>query len=120
MKIKIKSTNISISPVIEEYVFKKMNMLEKFLNADDGTLCEVELAKNTKHHKAGDLYKAEANITFSGRQYYVVAEKDDIYSAIDEMKDEAERSIVSRRKKYIARARRGATKLKNMIKRFYQ
>ncbi len=106
-----------MSPAIEEYVFKKMQILEKFIQ-DDSALCEVELAKSTKHHKAGDLFKAEANITFAGKQFYVLAEKEDIYAAIDLMRDEAERVIVSRRKRYIAKVRRGAKRIKDMFKRW--
>ena len=105
---------------MEEYVVKKISSLEKFINAGDGVLYEVELAKSTKHHKAGDMYKAEANITYAGKQFYVVANREDIYSAIDEMRDEAERAIVSRRKKYMAIARHGSKKIKDMIKGFYK
>lgn len=120
MNIKIKTTNLSISPVIEEYVFKKVSSLEKFINSKDGVLYEVELAKRTKPHKAGDLYRSELNITFDGKQFYVVSEGEDLYAAIDKMRDEAESSVVSRRKKYIAVARRGAKKVKDLIKRIYE
>jgi ribosomal subunit interface protein len=98
MNIKIKLTNVSASPAIEEFVFKKMRLLEKFIHNGDA-LCEVELAKKLKHRKSGDMYRAEADITFAGEQFYVAAEKDDIYSAIDEMRVKAERMIV--RKKFL-------------------
>ena len=54
MNIKIKSKDISISHVIEEYVSKKISLLEKFLHSDDEALYEVELTKSTKHQNAGD------------------------------------------------------------------
>lgn len=121
INIKITSTNLSVSPVVEEYVSKKMNSLEKFLNSHDHILCEVELAKTTNHHKSGDdIYKAEVNIKSDGKQFFVAVEKDDLYAAIDEMKDEAERVIVSHKKKFITVFRRGAIKIKNAIKQLYK
>ena len=82
-------------------------------------MAEVELAKTTSHHKSGDIFKAEINITYMGRQFYVVAEKEDLYSAVDHARDEAEREIVSNRKKYLTTFRRGAGKIKNFIKKLY-
>lgn len=120
MNIKIKSKDVSVSPVVEDYVFKKLSLLEKFLNPDNGALYEVELAKITKNHKSGDIYKAEVNITCAGKQFFVSVEKDDLYAAIDEVKDEAERVIVSRRKKYMAMIRRGSKKIKDLIKSLYE
>lgn len=119
MNIKITTNHIDIGPEIEEYVSKKLSSLGKFLD-HDGALCEVELGKTTMHHKSGEIYRAEVNISYKGKQFYVVSEKDDLYAAIDEMRDEAERVVVSRKKKYIRLFRRGASKIKNLIKRFYK
>jgi ribosomal subunit interface protein len=103
--------------MVEEYVSKKLSSLAKFLKGGADALCEVELAKTTEHHKSGEIYKAEINITFAGRQFYVVSEESDIYAAVDRMRDEAEREIVSNKKKYLTVFRRGAGKLKNFFKR---
>ena len=97
-----------------------MSLLEKFIPDSASALCEVELAKITNHHKSGEIYKAEANITFTGEQFYVDVEKDDLYFAIDGMRDEAERIIISRRKKSKNAFRRGAKKIKDLIKGFYK
>lgn len=118
MNIKTTFTNIDASPAVEEYVFKKMSSLSKFIDHDE-VLCEVELGRTTNHHRAGDIYKAEINITYKGKQFYVVADKDDLYAAIDEMRDEIERVIVSYKKKSNTLIRRGASKIKNLVKRLY-
>ena len=120
MNIKIKFTNLPKSQAAEDYVSKKLLSLEKFLRGQEEVLAEVELAKTTGHHKSGDIFKAEINITHMGQQFYVVAETEDLYSAIDEARDEAERKIVSNRKKYLTVFRRGAGKIKNLIRRFYK
>ena len=119
MNIKITFTNIDKSSAVEDYVSKKLSSLAKFMKDQDGVLAEVELAKTTGHHKSGDIFKAEVNITYMGRQFYVVAEKSDLYAAVDQMRDEIERAIVSNRKKYLTVFRRGAGRIKNLIKRFY-
>ena len=120
MNIKITFTNLPKSPAAEEYVSKKLNSLEKFFKGEKEVLAEVELARTTGHRKSGeDIYKAEVNITYMGRQFYVVAEKEDLYVAIDEMRDEAERAVVSNRKKYLTTFRCGALKIKKLIRRFY-
>jgi putative sigma-54 modulation protein len=119
MNIKIKFTNLDKSSAIEDYVSKKLASLSKFFkDGEESVLAEVELAKTTGHHKSGDIYKTEINITFMGRQFYVVAEKEDLYAAVDEARDEAEREIVSNKKKHTAVFRRGAGKIKKFIKKF--
>ena len=118
MNIKIKSTNVAMGPNVEDYVFKKMQSLEKFIKSGGEILCEIELAKNTKHHKSVDLYKAEANISYEGKQIYVVAERDDLYASIDELRDEVERTIVSNRKRYLSVVRRGSKKFKDWLRGF--
>ena len=120
MNIKITFTNLPKSPAAEEYVSKKLNSLEKFFKGEEEVLAEVELARTNGRHKSGeDAYKAEINITYMGRQFYVVSERDDLYAAIDQMRDEAERAVVSNRKKYLTTFRRGASKIKKIIRRFY-
>jgi ribosomal subunit interface protein len=117
MNIKIKFTNLDKSSAVEDYVFKKLLPLKKFLKGQNDVLTEVELAKTTDHHKSGDIFKAEINITYLNEQFYVVAEKDNLYVAIDQARDEAERAIVSGRKKYLSVFRRGAGKIKNLIRK---
>jgi ribosomal subunit interface protein len=118
MNIKITFTNLDKSQAVEDYVSKKISFLEKFFK-DSKVLAEVELAKTTDHHKSGDIFKAEINLTHMDQQFYVVAEKADLYAAIDKAREDIERIIVSNRKKYLDVFRRGAGKIKNMIRRFH-
>lgn len=118
MNIKIRSVNFDITPAIDEYVSKKVSSLEKFLEVSEGSICEVEIGRTTKHHNSGDIFKAEINLTQPGsKQVYAVAEEVDLYTAIDIVRDEAERAIVSRKTKDTTLFRRGASQLKNLIKR---
>lgn len=117
MNIKIRSKNFELTPAIEEYINKKLSPLEKFLGSTEGVLCEVEIGKATEHHKSGDIFRTEVNITRSGsKQFYAVSERSDLYASIDEVRDEVEREIVSSKTKKETILRRSAVKLKNLIK----
>ena len=117
MNIKIRSKDFELTPAIEEYVDKKISSLEKFLGGEREILCEVELGKSTEHHKSGDIFRAEVNITSTNvGQIYAVSLEDDIYKAIDIVRDEAEREIVSKKNKKSTLFKRGALRLKNLLK----
>jgi putative sigma-54 modulation protein len=118
MNIKITSKSFDITPAIEEYVFKRLSSLEKFLDKEKEILCEVEIGKTTTHHKSGDIFKAEINVNEPGsKQIYASAEAGDLYSAIDIVRDDAEREILSQKNKYKTLLRRGSAQIKNLIKR---
>ena len=123
MQIRIRTASIELTPAIDDYVNKKLSLLEKFLVGSDDIsgqeiLCEVEIGKTTRHHKSGDVFKAEVNITSPGmKQIYAVAEESDLYSAIDVVRDEAERGIISNKGKRGAILKRGGAKIKEILKR---
>jgi len=118
MNIKIRSKNFDITPAINDYVIKKISTLEKFLTKKDGeVICEVEIGRTTTHHKSGDIFRAEVNIIEPGsKQIFATAEEVDLYTAIDIVRDETEREIVSRKNKRTDLWRKGATKFKNLLK----
>ena len=118
MNIKIRAVNFDLTPAIDDYVTKKFSSLEKFVDSKDGLLCEVELGRTTKHHNSGDIFKTEINIMIPGsKQVYAVAEEADLYTSIDIVRDEAERVIVSQKNRQSTLFRRGATQVKNILKR---
>lgn len=119
MNIKIRATNFDITPAIEEYVTSKVSSLQKFLGGgEEDILCEVEIGRTTRHHKSGDIFRAEINIVKPGnKQVFVFAEESDLYAAIDIVRDEAEREIVSQKQKRETLIRRGSARIKNLLKR---
>ena len=118
MKIKIHSTNFDITPAIYEHIDRKISPLQKFLDMPEVVLCEVEIGRTTKHHKSGDIFKAEVNITGPNvKQIYAIAEGRDLYSAIDIVKDDIEREIVTQKERRNTLFRRGGAKVKAFLKR---
>ncbi len=118
MKINTKATNISITPEISEYIEKKVQMLEKFFANIDDVLVNVEVGKTTKHHKSGDVFRAEIKINANGEEYYTFVESDDLYASIDKVKDEIGYSLSSNKKKSLRMIRKGGQMIKNMMKGF--
>ena len=117
MNIKIRTTNFDLTPAIEEYVVRKIEPVSKFLHGGENALCEVELGKTTNHHKSGDIFRAEVNIVMPGKnQFFATAEEADLYVAIDIVRDQIEREIISKKTRRETLFRRGATRIKFLLK----
>jgi ribosomal subunit interface protein len=128
MNIHIKTKGgLAVTPAIGDYVNKRCESMEKFLANDPTVFVVVELGRTTGHHKHGDVFGAEIHITgkalntASGRSgdLYVSAEREDLYAAIDAVRDEALRELSSAKSKKMTLVRRGGAKVKNMIKGFF-
>lgn len=115
MKINIKATNIELTPAINDYVNKKLMGLEKFTK-DKELIIYAEVGKTTNHHKSGDIYKAEFNIEISGVKFYTVSEKEDLYKAIDDAKEEMVYQIKNNKKRKQTLFKRGSMSVKKMLK----
>ncbi len=114
MQIKIKRTNITLTPNIEAYLDKKLETLQRFVDAGDGTaLCEVEMEKMT-HHQTGDVFIAEINLMLGGKQFRVVAQEATPMAAIDGAKDQMLLELGRNKKKERALARHAGAAVKAM------
>lgn len=117
MKINIKATSIELTPAISNYVNKKISSISKYIDeSNKDVVAQVEVGKNTRHHKSGNIFRAEVHITGSGLDLYAVSEVGDLYAAIDIVKDEIVRNAVQSKNKRKTLARRGAELVKNMMK----
>lgn len=118
MKINTKATGITLTPSIVDYIEKRVKTFEKFLAGVEDILVNVEVGKTTKHHKSGDVFRAEVQVVANGKTYYAVAETEDLYAAIDEVKDQVTRELTSKRKKTSDLFRRGGAKVKDLLRGF--
>ncbi|MCC7436740.1 ribosome-associated translation inhibitor RaiA [Candidatus Nomurabacteria bacterium] len=118
MNISIKTTNIELTPALKDYTEKRVSGINKFIKED--ITANVEIGKTTNHHKNGeDLFRAEVNVTTSlGKQLRAVSEKADLYEAIDDVREQMVRELSSAKGKKDALWKKGARKIKNMIKGF--
>lgn len=118
MKIKITTTNIELTDAIESYVEEKVRSVEKFVipHENEEPLAEIEIGKTTNHHQRGDVFKAEINLSVRGKHFRSTSEKDDLYAAIDDMRDDLVRELTSYKDKARTLVRKGAGVIKNMLR----
>ncbi len=116
MKIHIKTTSISSSDAITEYVHKRLSKISKIIGDDPTVQCDVELSKTTGHQNKGDIFRAEIHIVGAGKNLYASSEKIDLYTAIDDVKDEIKAELKAKKDKDISMVRRGGARVKAMMK----
>jgi len=108
---KLKSTNLELTEAIENYVREKIGMLEKFLkNIELPQSARIEIGKTSEHHKKGKIFFAEVNLELPHRLLRATVDAEDLYEAIDRVKEELEREII----KYTGGAK--STRLKSQRK----
>ncbi|MFW5853117.1 MAG: ribosome hibernation-promoting factor, HPF/YfiA family [Patescibacteria group bacterium] len=120
MNINIKTTNIELTEAIEEYLQTKLDYLKKFISKDQsGVQADVEIGKTTEHHRSGEVYRAEINLEIPGMNLFrAEATAEDLYAAIDKVKDEMAKQIKSKKSKHKDLLKKGGRRLKNMWQKF--
>ena len=108
-----------MTPDIEEYINSKISSVEKFLsvtNPDTSILVEAEVEKST-HHKKGDVFRVEFNLTHDGVLYRSEESSSDPRASIDIAKDQLEKQIRRRKTKRHALYEKGSRIIKKLIRR---
>ncbi|MDE2172616.1 MAG: ribosome-associated translation inhibitor RaiA [Patescibacteria group bacterium] len=117
MNTTIKTSSITLSAAVREYLDKRLEKVRKLVIEHDGSLqCDVELARTTDHHRKGDIFKAEIHIVGAGRNLYAQAERPDLYSAIDGVQREILAELKASKGKRVSLVRRSGARLKNIMK----
>jgi len=120
ININLKATNMELTGAINDYITKRVTNLGKLLKKNKESGGEVmvyfEVTKTTNHHKAGLIYRADCNITIDGNQFYSQSEKEDLYEAIDDCKDQLFRKIRKGKEKKWSSFHKGAQKIKSLMK----
>jgi len=117
--VRIKATNMELTPSIEKYVRVKLKLLEKlltFYSKESGELkFDVEIGKTTHHHYKGEVFRAEINFNGDGTGFRSEAVREDLYAAIDEAKDEMQRELRKHKDKKFSIMREGGARLKKLL-----
>ncbi len=115
MSISIKTTLIELTPALSDYTEKRLGTLTKYTESEP--TITVEIGKTTMHHRHGDVFRAEVNVTTAlGKQYRAVSEKADLYEAIDDTRTEIIRELKNGKDKSQTLFRRGAKRIKNLVR----
>lgn len=117
MNIRTNTHGIELTPSISGYIEKKLVTIERLLQrTPPETLIEIDIEKDSKQRK-GQGFKVEMIILLPNKRLFASADHDDLYAAIDEVKDE----IVSELKKANIKrrdiVRRSAARAKQLFQR---
>lgn len=120
MKITIKTKNIELTDYLKDFTEKKFFALKKFINIlkkeeEKNTLAEVlvELEKETRHHRKGDIFLTKCRIHLPGRVLVACARADDLLKSVVAAKDEMKLEIGRYKFKKTSQRRREQRKMKH-------
>ncbi|MEI6280588.1 MAG: ribosome-associated translation inhibitor RaiA [bacterium] len=120
MKINLQGKNLELTEAIKDYVSKRVTNLEKLLlnlEMEKGeAMVNFEVAKTTNHHKAGEIYHAICMINIAGKKFIAESDHEDLYSAIDEVKEKLFNEIQKNKDRRQTLFKRGAISVKKMLK----
>jgi ribosomal subunit interface protein len=106
-----------MTPDIEEYINSKISSVEKFLSSREHTiLVNVEIEKST-HHKKGEVFRVEFNMTVDGKLYRSEVTSFDPRGAIDLAKDQLEKQIRRSKTKRFELFEKGSRIIKKILRR---
>ena len=118
MHIIITGVHMDITEAIHTYALEKMKTLEKYIpEGDTSGKLTIELSKTTNHHKHGAIFQAEGILHMRGKERVAHTTQDDLYKAIDTLKDMLVRELAEYKDKERSIVRRSAHKVKALFKR---
>ena len=120
MTINLQSKGMELTPAIHDYVIKRITNLEKLLEKMEmeggSAVVSFDLSKNTNHHKAGSIFHADCRIQIKGEEFYGSADEEDLYVAIDVVKENLFREISKNKDRKQTLFKGGAASVKKMLK----
>ena len=79
---------------------------------------KVEVSRTTRHHKKGNIFRAEVTIPLPGQNTLrVEAEATDAHAALDSVRDELFMEVSKWKEKKITKMKSGARKFKSRLKK---
>jgi putative sigma-54 modulation protein len=118
MHIIITGVHIEITDAIRSYILDKVSSLEKLVPKDDTSAkLTIELSKISNHHTHGEHYQAEALLHIRGKESTLKTTQEDLYKAVDVLKDMLSRDMSTHKDKERSLVRRSAHKVKALLKR---
>ena len=109
---------IKVTEAIRSYTLEKMKSLEKLIDhTDTSAKLTVELSKTSNHHTHGQVFQAEAHLHIRGKETALRTTQDDLYKAVDILKDMLTRELAQYKDKERSLVRRSAHKVKALFKK---
>lgn len=104
---KIRATNIELTEALRSYIEKKFAPLARYMTAMEPVdKCDIEIGKPSGHHHKGKIFRAEVTMQVPKGLIRIQAQEEDLYAAIDRVKDELKERLVQMKEKRIDRRKR--------------
>ncbi len=120
MQINLLGKNLEITEAMSEYVEKRVTNLGKLLskieNSGGEVMVHFEVGRRTNGQNKGDVFHADCNININGKKFYASADKEDLYQAVDQIKETLFREISKDKDRSQTLFHRGARSVKKMMK----
>ncbi len=104
MKIKIKATNLELTPALTDYINKKFlsfsHLLKRIENKTE-PIFYLEIARNTKHHHSGKIFTADVNLSLPKKNLYANHSDIDIRTAIDILEEKLKKELIKHKERLI-------------------
>ncbi|MBU0660843.1 ribosome-associated translation inhibitor RaiA [Patescibacteria group bacterium] len=85
MTINIKASNIDMTDALKQYAFDKADSLKKYFK--NIQKIDVDFGMDSHHHQKGKIFQAQMNVFVPGKILSVSKKAEDLYKAIDKVKD---------------------------------
>jgi len=118
MRINIKATQFALTPAIETYIHDKLvRTVERLTKRaqSDSVMLSIEVAKTTRHHQKGEVWRAEAMLTVGGKTFRGEEFGQSLQEAIDLLEPSLAGEIKRFKEKTGTLEKRGARKVKRAI-----
>lgn len=104
MKINISSKGMELTQPIKNYAETKVGELQKFYKKI--MMAEIRVGKDSNHHNKGDIFFAEVKLEVPGADLFAEKTEEDLYKAIDKVRDYLENELKKRKDKAETKSRK--------------
>jgi len=105
MTINVNHRGLELTPAIRQYVEEKMESLQKYFESIRHIDVEVGIANG--HHHKGDIFECKVVVQVGGETIQIAREAEDLYKAIDKVKDHLRMELTEWKKKLEERSKSG-------------
>jgi len=118
MKINITTNNLDINDRLSEKINDKGNKILKYINSQNEDMSlNIEISKDTNHHKNGEIFSAEYNLLVEGKLIRTTSKKENLDAAIDDACEDVIKKLRRSKGRWKDMMISGARKAKDILKK---
>lgn len=120
MRVNIRHKDIEITDSLREYIERKIvDPVQKRLkrsSASDAPILDIEVARTTRHHHKGEVYRVSASLMLGKTVIRAEAEESEIHASCDALEDELKREIMRHTSGALSLAKRLGRRAKEFLR----